>query len=230
RPRSLDSFIQLASGIVWGRGEGQLREPRQRRSRSPFTFTETQEMPHMCSPYPTISDNWDRLHHGAGPSVTELPGSPEPWRLPPPTSSLGGPAARSDGVGCSSAAKSSRKSRAASSGMEPAVTVPRESPVMSQSVNDFPTEPPLPPSPTDSRPSLAASQTTPTTPPDPPSDEEPGPLRQVEGSQEPITDACQGTNHPGGDPKPRGKRRLSEPEDWDLEHAPWIKRAREEAG
>ncbi|KAK0718953.1 hypothetical protein B0T21DRAFT_386606 [Apiosordaria backusii] len=96
RSGSLDSFMQLVSGIVWGWDEGQLGEhrPRRERSRSPFTSTETQEMPHMHSPYPTVSDDWDLLHHDMGPSVTELPASPGQRQLPPPTSPPCGTIAR----------------------------------------------------------------------------------------------------------------------------------------
>jgi hypothetical protein len=57
RSGSLDSFIQLAGGIVWGWGDEQLGERRPRRESSPFTYTATQEMPHIYSPYPTVSDN-----------------------------------------------------------------------------------------------------------------------------------------------------------------------------
>ncbi|KAH8744813.1 hypothetical protein F5883DRAFT_20078 [Diaporthe sp. PMI_573] len=170
---SLDSFIQSASGIVWGWGEGQLgeRRPRRERSPSPCTFTETQEMPHMYSPYPIVPDNGDLLHHDMGPSVTELPASPGQRQLPPPTSATCSTAARvedietTDGVGYS-ALEWSRKAPTASSEMEPAVRAPRESPTMSQSVtaNSSSTDPALPPSPSDARPSLTASQTTPTTP------------------------------------------------------------------
>jgi hypothetical protein len=63
RSVSLDSVIQLAGGIVWGWGDKQLGERRPRCESSPFTYTGTQEMPHMYSPYPTASDNWDLLHH-----------------------------------------------------------------------------------------------------------------------------------------------------------------------
>ncbi|AEO57171.1 hypothetical protein MYCTH_2303014 [Thermothelomyces thermophilus ATCC 42464] len=247
RSGSLDSFIQLASGIIWGWGERQLgeRRPRRERSPSPCTFTETQEMPHMYSPYPIVSDNWDLLHHDMGPSVTELPASPEQRQLPPPTLAPCGTAARvedietTDGVGYS-ALEWSRKPPKASSEMEPAVRAPRESPTMSQSVtvNSSPTDPALPPSPSDARPSLTASQTTPTTPPDPPSDGEvdmPQPLLftqpsspQREGGQEPGADACRASL--GGKSKPRGKRRFHELEGSDLENAAYVKRAGRELG
>ncbi|KAK4196469.1 hypothetical protein QBC40DRAFT_209361 [Triangularia verruculosa] len=209
RSGSLDSFIQLVSGIVWGWEDGQLGEhrPRRVRSRSPFTSTETQEMPHMHSPYPTVSDNWDLLHQDMGPSVTELPASPGQRQLPPPTS-------------------------------PPCSTMARESPTMSQSVNGSPTDLVLPPSPSDTRPSLTASHTTPTTPPDPPSDggvDIPQSLLftqslspQREGGQEPGANASRGS--PRGKPKPRSKRQLHELEGSDLENAACFKRAKRKVG
>ena len=53
---------------------------------SSFDYTETQELPHMYSPLPVVSDNWDLLHHDLSHWVSELPASPGKQELlPPPT-------------------------------------------------------------------------------------------------------------------------------------------------
>jgi hypothetical protein len=137
RSGSLDSLFQLASGIIWGWGEGQLGErgPRREPSPLPFTFTETQEMPYMYSPYPTVSDNWDLLHYNMGRPVTELPASPGQQQLPPTLPPCGTVALveymeNTDGVGYA-AAEGSQTIPAASSEIEPAVRAPRKSSTVS---------------------------------------------------------------------------------------------------
>ncbi|KAL2258597.1 hypothetical protein VTK26DRAFT_8046 [Humicola hyalothermophila] len=245
RSGSLGSFVQLACGIVWGWGEEQLgeRRPRRERSSSPFSSTETQDMPHRYSPYPTVSDNWDLLHHNKGPSVTELPASPRQRHLPPTTSPPHGASARvedietTNGAGYS-ALKWSGNASTASSEMEPAVKAPRESLTMSGPVNGSPTDPALPPSPGDARPLLTASQAARTTPPYPPCNGEvdiPQPLLfmqpsnpQRDGGQDLGTDACRGSQF--GKSKPNGKRQLHELAGSGLEIAAVAKRAKREGG
>ncbi|KAK3311688.1 uncharacterized protein B0T15DRAFT_499619 [Chaetomium strumarium] len=208
RSGSLDSFIRLASGI---------------------------EMPHLYSPYPTVSDDWDLLDHG----VTEESASPGRPQLPPPSPqpTCGTTARIKDGKTSNGVAQGapevSPKSPTASFKTEPVA-----SPAPLSSANDSPTDPALPPSPSDAGPSLTESQATPTTPPpEPPSPREADiqPLLAItsssprqDGRQKPVADTC--WDSPGGGSKPRGKRRLHELEEPDLEEAACGKRAKREVG
>ena len=114
---------------------------------------------------------------------------------------------------------------------------PVENPALSPLTNNSPTDPALPPSPSDAGPSLTASQATPTTLPDPrsPRAADIQPLLSTasssprqEGRQTPVADTCWGS--PGRESKPRGKRRLHELEEPDLDDAACAKRARREVG
>jgi hypothetical protein len=238
RSGSLDSFVQLTSGIVWGWGDEQVGERRPQRESSPFTYTGTQEQPHMYSPHPVISDTWDLMDHGLDHWVSEEPASPGRRQLPPPsplhTSSTTAQiedGMTSDGVELS-AREVSPNPRTASSNPDPA-----ERPPPPPLTNNPQTKPPLPPSPSDAGPSLTSSQATPTTPPDPPSFEAANiqPLLPTafssprqEGRQEAIADVCWGSS--GGESKPRGKRRPQELQESDLEDAGRAKRMRREVG
>ena len=221
RAGSLDSFLQLASGVVWGWGdEGQLGERRPRVERSPFNFTDAQEPSY--SPHPQVSDAWDAADHGLDHWVTELEASPEPEQLPtPPPPRVSSTQAKDSDATAGvrhSAPEESYKPPAPS----PETTDPAESAVSSQqsASSSFPTDATLPPAtPTDAAPS-------PTTPPDLPSEREAGPPKpaplgrrsspQQEGDQEAgggSSDARQSS--PGGRPTPKRKRRLDELESSD---------------
>jgi hypothetical protein len=238
RSGSLDSFIQLASGIVWGWGDKQMGERRPHRESSPFTYTGTQEMPNLYSPYPTVSDNWDLLHHGIDYGVTEEAASPGQPQLPSPSPQPAcGTTARIEDAKTSNGVAHSAPEAVGDLGDTSFKTEPAESPAPSPSANNSPIDPALPPSPSDAGPSLTESQATPTTPPDPPSPREADiqPLLSTatssprqEGRQNPVADTCWGS--PGGESKPRGKRRLHDLEAPDLEEATCGKRAKREVG
>jgi hypothetical protein len=238
RSGSLDSFVQLTSGIVWGWGDEQVGERRPRRESSPFTYTGTQRPSY--SPHPEVCDTWDLMEHGLYRSVSEEPASPGRRQLSPPSpsppraSSTAAPIEDgkiSDGVGYS-AWEGSPKAPTASS-----TTDPVEDPPPSPPANSCQAELPLPPSPSDVGPWLTASQATSTTPLDPPSFEEADiqpPLSTASSSprqerrREPSADACRGSL--GRDAKLRGKMRLHQLQDSDLEEIARSKRARRELG
>ncbi|KAH6632091.1 hypothetical protein F5144DRAFT_548097 [Chaetomium tenue] len=74
------------AALADGPHEEQLDKYRPPDEDSSFDCTETQELPHMYSPHPVVSDNWDLLHHDLGHWVSELPASPGKQELlPPPT-------------------------------------------------------------------------------------------------------------------------------------------------
>jgi hypothetical protein len=237
RSGSLDSFIQLTGGIVWGWGDEQLGERRPRCESPPFTYTGTQEMPHIYLPYPAVSDNWDLLHHGIDYGVIGEPASPRRPQLPPrsPQPACGTTAqikdAKTSDRVAHNALEASPKSPTASFKTEPV-----ESPALAPSANS-PTDPALPPSPSDASPSFTASQATLTTLPSPASPPEADiqPLLSTasssprqEGRQNLVADTFRGSS--GGESKPRRKRRLHELEEPDLEDAACGKRARREVG
>lgn len=103
---SLDSLLQFVGYAVWGWGnndkknsrdgkdgernaggspEEQLEKHSPPEEDSSFDFAGTQELPHMYSPHPVVSDDWDLLDQDRGHWVTELPTSPRKQQLPPPT-------------------------------------------------------------------------------------------------------------------------------------------------
>ncbi|KAK4141208.1 uncharacterized protein C8A04DRAFT_39244 [Dichotomopilus funicola] len=241
RSGSLDSFLQLASGVVWGWGEKQVGEHKPQPEVEPLSQTGTQEGPHMYSPLIHVSDDWDLMDHGIGPAITEVPASPGPLELPLPLPSCGTQAQteRATHEAQRNPQERSRTGRTVASKIpELTANISPESSQMSHPLDASLTDSTLPPSPSDSPPSCATSQTTPKTPPNPPRDAEvdiPQSPRSPEcsrprreGAQSPPADAC--LQGPVGQSKPRGKRGFHELEDPGVDDALRVKQMRRDVG